>query len=108
MGHKFEVIDQVLVLLGWILLELLQFLLENVEMNLELFLVVFAASLYLVLQLGESHGLFKLVKGKGFPVVITHQVGHHRMLVPFLGRVSIWLWPCTSGSPLVRFYHAKL
>ena len=51
MGHKLEVIDKVLILLGRILLEFLQFFLEYVEVNLEFFLVVFAASLYLVLEL---------------------------------------------------------
>ena len=49
MCHEFKVINQVLFLLGWVLLECLQFLLEDSEMYFELLLVVLTVPLNLVL-----------------------------------------------------------
>ena len=60
-GHKLEVVYQVLVLASGVLFELLEFVLENTKVDLEFRLILIFLSFYLVLQLCQRVGLFILV-----------------------------------------------
>lgn len=60
-GHKLEVVYQVLVLASGVLFELLEFVLENTKVDLEFRLILIFLSFYLVLQLCKRVGLFILV-----------------------------------------------
>ncbi len=61
MGHKLEVVNQVLVFASGIFFKLLELLLEDLEVDLELRLVLITLSLNLVLQFCQRVGLFVLV-----------------------------------------------
>jgi hypothetical protein len=60
-GHKLEVVNQVLVFASGIFFKLLELLLEDLEVDLELRLVLITLSLNLVLQFCQRVGLFVLV-----------------------------------------------
>ena len=106
-GHKLEVVDEVGLFLGRVQLELLQFLNENVEMDLELLLVVVCLTLYFVLKLKQSHRCFILVKRKGLSILLLHQAGHISVFC-FLSGMCIGVGSSTPTSPLVCFNHSDL
>jgi hypothetical protein len=72
MGHEFEIVDHLLVFLGRVLLQLLEFLNKHINVSFELSPVHIRLTLYFILKLRESEGILKLVKAKFISVIVVH------------------------------------
>ena len=105
MCHEFEVVHHVEVLASWIFLELFELDVENVPVDLELWLVLVTLTLDLVLEFCKSVGFFVFVKSKGLSIFRSHQVKHLGVLAsPFFNDVGT----SRLRSPLLFLYRSFL
>ncbi len=88
MCHKFEVVNEVGLLRGWVQLEISQLFIEDAEMDFKFFQVLVRLSFNPVLKLWQCHHFFIFVQTKGLPVLFFEQVCHLGVLTA-LGRVGI-------------------